>query len=206
MEGEGKKAKCFITERSRGIATWIRFGVEGMNKLLMGVEECCRVFVPTRRPFVWRESGKSFRLESKENNAERFLLCSVTDVEGKKHRLFFPEGRGFLNGWAMLAEKIRGLGFKPLQENKPMRIATAELSKGGEKKWTSLSKNKITCGGQSALKDEDVGGSSVENAVWVDVGDCIYWEDVRAPAVLFDRKVEDKTGALSYGKGGGGLV
>ena len=114
MEGEGKKAKCFIAERSRGIATWIRFGVEGMNKLLMGVEECCRVFVPARRPFVWRESGKSFRLESKENNAGRFLLCSVTNVEGKKHRLFFPEGRGFLNGWAMLAEKIRGLGFKPL--------------------------------------------------------------------------------------------
>ena len=55
-----------------------------------------------------------------------------------------------------------------------MRIATTEPSKGGEKKWTSLSKNKITCGEQSALKDEDVGGSSVENAVWVDVGDCIY--------------------------------
>ena len=47
-EGEGKKAKCFITERSRGIASWIRFGVEGMNKLLMGVEECCRVFVPAK--------------------------------------------------------------------------------------------------------------------------------------------------------------
>ena len=39
MEGEGKKTKIFITERSRGIALWIRFGVEGMNNLLMGVEE-----------------------------------------------------------------------------------------------------------------------------------------------------------------------
>ena len=46
MEGEGKKAKCFIAKWSRGIALWIQFGVEGMNKLLMGVEECCRVFVP----------------------------------------------------------------------------------------------------------------------------------------------------------------
>ena len=60
-----------------------------MNKLLMGVEECCRVFVPARRPFVWRENGRSFRLESKENNAGRFFLCSVTDVEGKKLRSFF---------------------------------------------------------------------------------------------------------------------
>ena len=91
MEGKGKKAKCFITERSRGVASWIRFGIEGMNKLLMGVEECCRVFVPDSRPFVWRENGRSFRLESNENNAGRFLLCSVTDGEGKKHRLVFPE-------------------------------------------------------------------------------------------------------------------
>ena len=51
MEGEGKKAKCFITERSRGIASWIRFGVEGMNKLLEGIEECCRVSVPARNPW-----------------------------------------------------------------------------------------------------------------------------------------------------------
>ena len=147
MEGEGKKAKCFITEQSRGIASWIRFGVEGMNKLLLGVEECCRVFVPARRPFEWRENGRYFRLESKENKVRRFLLCSVTDAEGKKHRLVFLEGRGFLNGWTLLAEKIRGLDFKALQENKPMRIVTEELSKGEEKKWTSLSKNKVTWGG-----------------------------------------------------------
>ena len=56
MEDEGKKAKCFITERIRGIVSWIRFGVEGMDKLLLGVDECCRVFVPARRPFEWREN------------------------------------------------------------------------------------------------------------------------------------------------------
>ena len=115
-----------------------------MNKLLLGVEECCRVFAPARRPFEWRKNGRSFRLECKENIAGRFLLCSVTDAKGKKHRLVFPEGKGFLNGWAMLAEKIRGLGFKTLQENKPMMIVIAEPSKGEEKKWTSLSKNKVT--------------------------------------------------------------
>ena len=147
MEGEGKKAKCFITERSRGLASWIRFGVEGMNKLLLGVEESCKAFVPARRPFEWRENGRYFRLESKENSAGRFLLCSVTDAEGKRHRLVFPEGRGILNGWTLLVEKIRGLGFKALQESKPMRIVTKELSKGEEKEWTSLSKNKVTWGG-----------------------------------------------------------
>ena len=178
MEGEGKKAKCFITERSRGIASWIRFGIEGMNKLLLGVEECCRVFVPARRPFEWRENGRYFRLESKENSAERFLLCSVIDAEGKRHRLIFPEGRGILNGWTLLAEKIRGLGFKALQENKPMRIVTKELSKREEKEWISLSKSKVTLGGQHKLKDDEGAGSSGDSAVWMDVGDCVIGREL----------------------------
>ena len=33
------KRQFFIIERSRGIASWICFGVEGMNNPLMGVEE-----------------------------------------------------------------------------------------------------------------------------------------------------------------------
>ena len=174
MEGEGKKAKWFIIKRSRGIASWIRFGVEGMKKLLEGVEECCRVSVPARRPLEWWENGRYFRLERKENNAGRFILCSVNDAEGKTHKLVFPEGRGFLNGWNMLIEKIRGLGFKALQENKPMRNVKEVLSKGEEKKWTSPSKNKITWGGQHKLKVEEVAGSSVDSAVWMDVGDFAY--------------------------------
>ena len=80
-----------------------------MNNILMGVEECCTDSVLARRSLVWRENGRFFRLECKENNVGRFLLCSAIDAEGKKHRLFFPKGRGFLNGWALLAEKIRGL-------------------------------------------------------------------------------------------------
>ena len=174
MEGEGKKAKCFITKRSRGIASLIRFGVEGMNKLLEGVEECCRVSVSARRPLEWWENGRYFRLERKENNAGRFILCSVNDAEGKKHRLVFPEGRGFLNGWTMLVEKIRGMDFKALQENKPMRNVKEELSKGEVKKWTSPSKNKVTWGEQHKLKIEEVAGSSVDSAVWMDVGDCVF--------------------------------
>ena len=171
---KGKKVKCFITEWSRGVLSWIRFGIEGMVKLLMGVEECCRALVPVGRTFAWRENGRSFRLESKENNAGRFLLCSVTDGEGKKHWLVFPEGRGFLNGWTMLAGKIRGMGFKPRQENIPMRIATVGPSKGGE----SLSKNIVTWGGKPALKNVDEAGSSVNNAVWVDIGDYVYGKEL----------------------------
>ena len=49
--------------------------------------------------------------------------------------------------------------------------------RGGEK-CTSLSKNIVTWGGKSALKDVDEGGSSVKNAVWVDVGDCVYGKEL----------------------------
>ena len=178
MEGEGKKAKCFITERSRGIASWIRFGVEGMNKLLEGVEECCRVSAHAKRPLEWWENGRYFRLERKENKAGRFILCSVSDADGKKHCLVFPEGRGFLNGWTMLAEKIRGLGFKAPQENKPMRSVTQERSKGEEKKWTSPSKNKVIWDRQHKLITEVGAGSSVDNAVWMDVGDCGFGKEM----------------------------
>ena len=173
MEGKGKKTKCYITERSRGVVSWIRFGVEGMEKLLMGVEECCRVFDPASSSLAWRENGRSFRLESKVNIAGRFLLCSVTDGEGKKHWLVFPEGRGFINGWSMLAEKISGLGFKPRVENIPRRTATLDPSKRGEE-CTSFRKNIVTCEGKSALRDVKEGDRSVINTVWVDVGDCIH--------------------------------
>ena len=113
------KRQIFITERSRGITSWIRFGEEEMKNLLVGVEECCKDFAPARRSFVWRENGRIFRLECRENNARRFLLCSAIDAEGEKHMLFFSEGRGFLNGWALLAEKIRGLGLKPSRRKNP---------------------------------------------------------------------------------------
>ena len=185
MEGIGKKTKCFITERGRGIVSWIRFGVEGMTKLLVGVDECCRACDHARRPFEWRENGRFFRLESKENIAGRFLLCSVIDGEGKRHRLVFPEGRGLLNGWTMLAEKIRGLGFvtlqESLQESKPMRITEAVLAKGDAKEWIARSNNVDTWGGgggQQDLKKEDAGGSSMESAVWMDVGDCVYGKEM----------------------------
>ena len=109
-----------------------------------------------------------------------------------------------MNGWALLAEKIRGLGLKPLQEKKPMRNTTTEPTKEEGKENKHPSKNKVLSGVHPDVKAVDEGGSSVENAVWVDASDCL-WEGARDLAVLFDREVEDKTGAYSYGKGGGGL-
>ena len=42
LEGEGKKFKGIITEIRRGIASWIRFGEEGIRNLLTRVETFCK--------------------------------------------------------------------------------------------------------------------------------------------------------------------
>ena len=91
VEGEGKKTKYVITERSRGKVSWIRFDEEGLFNLMRNVDECRNASIPAGRSVVWREHGRFYRLERKENHDGRFLLCSAKDVEGKKHWLVFPE-------------------------------------------------------------------------------------------------------------------
>ena len=49
-------------------------------------------------------------LESRANEAGRFLLCSVVDPESKRYCLVFLEGKGILGGWVLLAKKLRFLG------------------------------------------------------------------------------------------------
>ena len=42
VDGVGRRQKIFITERSRGVVAWIRFGEEGSRTLLKSVEVCCK--------------------------------------------------------------------------------------------------------------------------------------------------------------------
>ena len=76
-EGDGRKMKVFITERSRGPVSWIHFGEEGIKNLLKGINICNRDTSQTRRVFDWKENGRSYSLECRENVAGRFLQCSV---------------------------------------------------------------------------------------------------------------------------------
>ncbi|RVW43418.1 Protein SPIRAL1-like 1 [Vitis vinifera] len=111
VEVAGKKQRGIIVERSRGFTSWIRFGESSLGWLLEGVETSCRgeggqMFVKR-----WEDGGRKFRLECRTNDAGRFLLCSMVDSEAKRHCLVFPEGKGFLGGWALLAEKLRSIGI-----------------------------------------------------------------------------------------------
>ncbi|RVX15173.1 putative serine/threonine protein kinase IRE4 [Vitis vinifera] len=112
------KLKGIIVERSRGFSSWIRFGASSLRKLLECFEECCREEKKGRLVKVWEEEGRKFRLERRVNGVGRYVLCSVVDVEAKRFCLVFPEGKGVIGGWAILAEKLRALGIVTKKEDK----------------------------------------------------------------------------------------
>ena len=112
MEGEERTLKGFITERRKGMVSWIRFGEAGLRNHLKGIETCCKKEHMGRRSFEWKEKRRYYKLENHQNAAGRFLMCSVTDGEGREHKLFILEGQGFMKGWDLLTAKLRDLGIK----------------------------------------------------------------------------------------------
>ncbi|KAL6344353.1 hypothetical protein AAG906_037938 [Vitis piasezkii] len=80
-----KNTGGIIVERSRGFTLWIRFGNISLCCLWEEVEACCR---------------------------DIFLLCYVVDSEAKKYCLVFPKGKGILEGWNLLAEKLLLIFFR----------------------------------------------------------------------------------------------
>ena len=76
---------------------------EGVKTLLKGVESLRNEAAARRRVYEWKENGRRFSLVCKRNDAGCFILCLVLDADGKRRRLFFPEGKGLLNGWPLLA-------------------------------------------------------------------------------------------------------
>ena len=98
MEGEDNNLKGFTTKRRKGYVSSIRFGGARLRNLLKGVEIVCKEESKLKRCFEWKENVRSYRLENRENKAGCFLLYSVTNGDGKRHRLFFTKGKGFIKG------------------------------------------------------------------------------------------------------------
>ena len=132
VEGEGSKQKGFITERRKGFVSWIRFGEVGLKNLLLRVETVCKEESNVKRVFEWRENGRAYRMDNRENEARCFLLYSVTDGDGKRHRIFFPEGKGLIKGWKVFVRDKGKGGEKREKSNKDDK----REGKGG--KWVSL--------------------------------------------------------------------
>ena len=64
----------------------------------------------------WEDNGRKFCLESRANGADRYLLCSVLDLEAKRFCIVIPKGQGLVKGWDLLAEKLRSVGVTPTNE------------------------------------------------------------------------------------------
>lgn len=109
----GGKLRGCIWEKCKGISSWIRFGDASLSSLLVGVESCCRDRDDRNWSFAWEEEGRKYRLERRTNEAGRFILCYVRDLEAKRFCLIFPEGKRLSGGWNILVEKLREVGVAP---------------------------------------------------------------------------------------------
>ncbi|RVW15898.1 hypothetical protein CK203_073126 [Vitis vinifera] len=161
-EVAGERIKGVIVERSRGFTSWIRFGSLSLCCLLEGVEACCRGVFMQGHVKSWEDGGRRYKLEIRANEAGRYILCSVVDSELKRFCLVFPEGKGVLGGWVLLAEKLRFLG-----------VASWEKSKG-----TAAFYGKGCTNGESVRKDKksyaeavNVRGKKLGEAVWIQLGE-----------------------------------
>ena len=77
----------------------------------------------------WCENGRRYNLEMRKNYHGRFLLCSVTDLYGKRHILFFPEGNGLSNGWTMLEGALQDMGYKEDRGERRKLTKTSSIDK-----------------------------------------------------------------------------
>ena len=110
----GGKLRGCIWERCKGITSWIRFGDVSLSRLLVGIGTCCRGKDDRGWSLVWEEEGRKYRLERRSNEAGKFLIFSVRDLEAKRFCLIFPERKGLFGGWNILAEKLREVGVVPI--------------------------------------------------------------------------------------------
>ena len=110
--GAGKKVMVVITERRWGKMSWIRFGEEGAKFLLKCMELLRAEAVKNTEGLVWCEKGRRYSMKMRKNEHGPVLLCSVTDLDGKRHSLFFLEGNDLVNRWNMLEKALQELGHK----------------------------------------------------------------------------------------------
>nr|CAN79200.1 hypothetical protein VITISV_034334 [Vitis vinifera] len=158
------KLRGVILERSKGFSSWIKFGAKSLSSLLEGVEEWCREESSSRSLRAWEEGGRKYRLECRSNIAGRYLLCSVRDSEAKRFCLVFPEGKGLVGGWFMLAQKLRALGIT----TQPMKKFELGNSTSVKEDYRGKGKEKGKGVFPDAVRMEK---GELGEALWVHVGE-----------------------------------
>ena len=113
IEEKGKKLEGCIWERCKGVTSWIKFGDSSLRHLLLSLEDCENIACNQEWFTKWEETGRSYKLERRMNNAGSFIRCTGRDMGAKWFCLCFPEGKGLLKGWKLLSKKLRSLGVGP---------------------------------------------------------------------------------------------
>ena len=109
------------------MVSWVIFGGEGLCNLLDGIEFCCKEGGTSKKIFEWKENWRFYKMESNKNDAGKYLSCFIIDGEGKRHKIFIPEGWGMIKQWKQLAAKLRGLGIKGKVGERRKELGTEEL-------------------------------------------------------------------------------
>ena len=170
-EGEGRKTQVIITERRGGRSFWIRFGKEGTNILFKGVESFRKEAGKNNTGLEWKENGRRYRLELRKNEGGRFLLCSVVDLDGRWHRLSFPEGKGLLNGWSMLEEALLAMGTMENSGEKSKPTKPSILGKAETKETKEKGQSKLQSSGKTKTH-----GRGNQDMIWMDISKFISKE------------------------------
>ena len=97
----------------QGGASWVRFEESSLQRLLLGIEDCDMISCSQEWFANWEEEGRSYKLKRRSNKAGNFLYCSVRDAGWKRFGICIPEGKGWVRGWKIMAEKLRSLGVGP---------------------------------------------------------------------------------------------
>ena len=148
----------------------VRFGGEGLRNLLKDVEICCKEGGNSKRIFDWKENGRFYRLESHKNDAGKYLSCSVIDEEGKRHKIFIPEGQGLIKGWDMLVAKLTELEIKGKTEERRDVVGNKELLATQERRVIEDKNEGSLFRGRSFVQVTKVERSHSPNMIWVDAG------------------------------------
>ena len=168
--GEGSKAQVLITERRRGRSSWIRFGEEGARTLLKSVVSLRKQAYNNNEGLEWRENGRRYSLELRKNDHGRFLLCLVTDLDGKRHRLLFPEGNRLINGWTLLEEALQATRYKEDKGEKRKLAKTSSLGKVEKQKGGPIQ--------DKSSMEITIPGRIKQDTIWLDISECILKGDL----------------------------
>ena len=111
------------------------------------------------RQRVWFAiEAKSFELTVDGVGRRQKYVITETYGKGKKHSIFFPEGKGFVNGWSILARKLKEVGVKMSQEKEEKLLSNFKRSGGCSETVHSFAK---------VVKYQGRG----DNTIWVDTGE-----------------------------------